>query len=262
MFMLSIYYYFVRNKILSLITFSIVCILNVINVLASLFNSSDILVSLTLISTILPFVLLVSKYKNYTIITYVYCLFSSYLVLLNSIYNYYISFILCMALYLSLLIVVRKYKLFSKFTILFTLLPLVTFIGNCNIMLNMKLLLINIILFGYVVYFLFMFINDNMELRNTLFVILTSILFLIVIFNYNYIFGIYIGLVSLILLIYSSLHDDLKIIFVYSLVLFIINILYRLRDMWSSIPLWAYLLFAGLSIIIFATIKEIKKSKK
>ena len=261
---LSIYYYMTKNKILTIITYIIVCILNVINIFVSLFNDNGIVISLILVSTIVPFVLLVSKVKDNkkVIYPYIYCLLGSYLVLINDVYDYYLSFITCIGLYLALWLVIRKDKLFSKFTILFTLLPIITLIGNISLNLDFKLLLINIVLLGYIVYFLLNFIKNNIDLKSTLFVILTSILFIIVLFNSNFIFGIYIGIISLFLLIYSSIKDNLKIIFIYSLVLFIINILYRLRDMWSSIPLWTYLLFAGLSIIVFATIKEIKKSKK
>ena len=260
---LSIYYFMTKNKVLNIITFVIVFIFNVVNIFASLFSSNEIIVCLTLISTIIPFILLASKYKNHIIIPYIYSLLSSYLVLLNELFEYYTSFIICILIYIVLYLIVRKDKLFNKFTILFTLLPVLTFICNIDFDIDIKILFINIILFGYILYFLYVFINkDDIELKQILFVVLTSVLFIFIIFNSNFIFGLYIGIISLTLLIYSSLKDNMRIIFVYSLVLFILNILYRLRDMWSSIPLWAYLLFAGLTIIVFATIKEIKKSKK
>ena len=50
-------------------------------------------------------------------------------------------------------------------------------------------------------------------------------------------------------------------LFIFGIILTIINILVQLRDIWSSIPAWLYLLIVGLGIIIVATYLQTKSKK-
>ncbi|MBR6137656.1 MAG: hypothetical protein IKQ06_05825 [Bacilli bacterium] len=74
--------------------------------------------------------------------------------------------------------------------------------------------------------------------------------------------GVYLGIVGIILLIYGVRKDKSLPIFITGIVLTIINILYRLRDVWKQIPFWLYLLAGGLFIIGFVTYREIKRQKE
>lgn len=72
---------------------------------------------------------------------------------------------------------------------------------------------------------------------------------------------IYVGLISLSLIIFGYKNNDFNKLFIFGIILTIINILVQLRDIWSSIPAWLYLLIVGLGIIIVATYLQTKSKK-
>ena len=74
--------------------------------------------------------------------------------------------------------------------------------------------------------------------------------------------GIYIGVLGLIFIIAGYKKEDAYPIFITGIILTVANIIYYLQDVWKILPFWFYLLVGGLSIIIFATYKEIQKQKK
>lgn len=261
MILFSIYYYVVKNKILEWIIYVFIITINFVNVFASLFESNIITISLTLVSTVLPIFLLSCKNKDIFIKgTYIYSLIGSYFVLLNGEFDILLSFILNIILYLLVFIVVYKDKFYKNLTLLLVNLPLVTLLIRLDMNIDLRYLLINITLFETLIFSIFKFISDNGNKR-LLFILFSSFLLLMVIFRENILFGIYVGVISLFLLIYSSL-KDIRSIFNFSLVIFIINIIYRLRSVWELIPFWVYLLVAGITIVIVATIIEVKKTKR
>ena len=121
------------------------------------------------------------------------------------------------------------------------------------------IILIDNMLVLYLIYIINSRYVKEFENKKVLFIIISSFSFLFIMFAENYIFGLYLGIISLILILYSSMKDNYKSIFIYGIVLLSINLLFRLRTIWYKIPLWGYLLIAGLTIIVFATMKELKK---
>lgn len=73
--------------------------------------------------------------------------------------------------------------------------------------------------------------------------------------------GVYIGIVSIALIIFDILNKNIRGLFEVGICYTILNILIQLSQVWSKIPYWAYLLFAGLAIIIFVTFLLIKGEK-
>ena len=63
--MLSCYYIFIDNKILNLITFILVWFFTFINMFVIIFSENDIILALSLFSVSLPFILSISKNKDY-----------------------------------------------------------------------------------------------------------------------------------------------------------------------------------------------------
>lgn len=261
MVLFSVYYYIVKNEVLEWIIYAFIIFINVINIISSLFDSNIFIISLTLVSSILPIFLLTLKKKNVFIkSTFLYSLIASYFVLLNSEFEIVVSFILNIILYLLVFIIVYNNKEYRKMSLLLINLPIITLLIRLDINSDLKMLLINIILMETMIYSLVNYVS-NVDVKRVLFVIFTTILFLLIMFIDNVIFGIYIGIICLFLVIYSSIKDN-KVIFNFSLIVFIINIIYRLRSVWELIPFWVYLLVAGITIVVVATIIELKKNKK
>ena len=74
--------------------------------------------------------------------------------------------------------------------------------------------------------------------------------------------GIYIGILGLIIIIAGYKRDDLTPLFTTGIIMTVLNIIYRLKDVWKVIPFWLYLLVGGLAIIFFVTYRELKKQNK
>lgn len=75
-------------------------------------------------------------------------------------------------------------------------------------------------------------------------------------------FGIYIGLLAVIIIFITFNNDGYKKLFYTSVIVMVLNIIIQLGDFWAMIPFWLYLLLIGLSIIGFVTYKELTKDKR
>lgn len=91
--------------------------------------------------------------------------------------------------------------------------------------------------------------------------IMVSVSLLYVFFSPLLLVGIYVGLVTILLMMYSKYQKDYPILYKTSLVLFIINLCFHLPAFLSWIPLWSYLMIAGLGVIGFVTYKEMIERK-
>ena len=84
---------------------------------------------------------------------------------------------------------------------------------------------------------------------------------LVVFFHNHFIVGIYVGILGILAIFLSYYRREFKYFFYAGIVITIINVLYRLKGIWGSIPLWLYLLLGGFSLIGFVTYKELNKKK-
>lgn len=257
--MLSCYYIFTDNKVLNLITYILVWVLIFINMFVILFNENDLTLALTLFTSGLPFILSILKDKNYcNSISFSYCLLSSFIILNHGNYDEYFGIIINIVLYLLLYGIFYKNNKYTNLLLMVIVLPLMRLVSEVVDSYDFIMLIDNMLML-YLVYIINSRYVKDFETKKVLFIVLTSLLFMFIIFAENYIFGLYLGIISLILILYSSTKDNYKSIFIYGIVLLSINLLFRLRTIWYKIPLWGYLLIAGLTIIVFATMKELKK---
>lgn len=98
--------------------------------------------------------------------------------------------------------------------------------------------------------------------RNVFSAVMIAVLLLTFVFNTNWLVGLYISLVTLTLMVYSTYKEGYNYVFNVSFVFFILNLITHLYFFWKQIPFWAYLLFVGIFIIGLVTFKEVKKEKK
>ncbi|MBQ9181110.1 MAG: hypothetical protein IJ134_00490 [Bacilli bacterium] len=88
-----------------------------------------------------------------------------------------------------------------------------------------------------------------------------SMINLSLIISNNPISGILAGIISLAAIYVGFFKEEYDVLYKAGFILGVINIIYKLRDIWSEIPFWAYLLIAGFSIILFVTYKQFKSKK-
>lgn len=72
--------------------------------------------------------------------------------------------------------------------------------------------------------------------------------------------AVFIGIISFISVLIGYRNDKWSSLYYTGIVFLIFNTLIQLKEFWTSIPIWAYILIAGLSLIGIVTYKEYKKA--
>ena len=102
----------------------------------------------------------------------------------------------------------------------------------------------------------------NKTISNILFAIVLPLAIISIIFNIDVIVGIYIGIMTLAMIIVGTIKKEFKAIYVEGIVFLIADLLIQFWNFWGFMPVWAYLLIGGLTLIGIVTYKELKKENK
>ncbi len=195
-------------------------------------------------------------------------LISSYILLLINIHNLLVTVnifqfnllvaSLLLAGFLIIMILLNSQRIVknvSYFAMTIPILHLISYFNfsYCWISISSSILIL------YVTFLIIKFFCKNESTKSTIGVIGIAISVLRIFFVSDPIVGIYIGIIGILAILLSFYKKELKSFFYEGVIITIINIIYRLRDFWSTIPFWLYLLFGGLALIGFVTYKEIKK---
>lgn len=224
-------------------------------------NTSDnlFLALITLFSSLLPLLLsMLNKDANNVALGFIF----GFIILANQnsifINIYYLNYLF---VFIALILYAYNFKndLYKKYYALFaSCLILFSFVNIINID-YVYLQCINLGIFIYLGSIISSLIKDKNS--KDLFVTLYSIIILLSnMFTEEILIGVIVCFISLILIIYGFI-KDFKKIKISAIILFILNLIYMLRDFWSDIPLAIYLLILGLVLIAVVIIKEIKENK-
>lgn len=169
-----------------------------------------------------------------------------------------ISSILCIYI-LGTIILITKEKMIKKTCFLAVVVPLLKMIGQINNETNRTILISIVVL--YIDFLIVKYFMEKEDSKNTFGLIGIIFAIFLVLPIESSLVGIYIGLIGLITTMIGFFISTYKSFFKGGIIIIIINILYQLREVWEQIPFSFYLLIAGLAIISFVTIKEIKNKK-
>jgi len=114
----------------------------------------------------------------------------------------------------------------------------------------------------YIVLLLNIFLVKDNKDRNILSTILIAIIMMEIIFTESWMIGLYVGVISLILIIIGYIKKEFKGLFIEGIIITVVNILVQLKYALQELPLWLYTLLAGLIIIGLVTYKIIKDNEK
>lgn len=194
----------------------------------------------------------------------------SYLILLNGINHFLvdtnifeISTILSSIIIIWLLlaiIFISENDLIKKVTYFVLVLPLLKIINALELYSNIKLIISNICML-YITFLLVKFFCKTKETKNVLGIICILISLSFIFQENDILISIYIGIIGLLITFLGINYKNFSPFFQLGIIITILNIINQLKLLWGIIPFWLYLLIGGLSIIIFVTIKELKKTK-
>ena len=140
-------------------------------------------------------------------------------------------------------------------------LPIYRFTYYLNVDLEIK----NIIRTLYYLYLVYVIGNNiikDEDKKDKVASILVSLIVISIMFTGSWLTGLFVGLIGLVSIVIGYLVKTYKSLFTVGIAITIINIIYRLRNLLTEIPMWLYLLIGGLLMIGFVTYKEINKKDK
>jgi len=214
---------------------------------------------ITLISSLIPLGLnIIKKKDNKVALGFIF----AFIVLANAnsvfINIYYLNY-LFVFVGLILYAYIFKNDLYKKYYALFASCLMLFSFTNIMSLDHIYLQCINLCIYTYLGGIISSLIKDNYS--KDLFIMIYSIVIILAnMFTSEILIGVTICLITLLLIIYSFL-KNFKKVKVSAIILFILNLIYMLRDFWSDIPLAIYLLILGFILIGVVIFKEIKDNK-
>ena len=114
-------------------------------------------------------------------------------------------------------------------------------------------------------YLLYLFVSifiKNTTAKNIITAFGIIIFIIPILFTNSLVIALYVGIFGILLTMFGFLNKQFKSLFSIGIFITVLNIIYQLRELWTMIPFWLYLLVFGLALIIFVMIREVKKLDK
>ena len=194
-----------------------------------------------------------------------------YMLLLSSIFiglqpfnlSLTVGSLLCLLVAFINYVLPFKNKFNKYFLTIYSVLPFSVFIRQINLNDDISSLLVSL----YLIFILFMTIfpidKKNSLLKHVLFIIFISFIIFFDIYSPGIYLSILAGVTCLGLIIYSLLQKKYTTsYFIIGVIFSVLNLIHALKDVWSQVPFWLYLLFGGILIIILCTVLLIKEVYK
>ncbi len=169
--------------------------------------------------------------------------------------------IIVFLIYMILTIATRENKNISKINYLAIMIPSLVIISDENISYEIVEITKNLIGMYIITMISLLLLKKDKE-RNILLTILSTLLLLRIMFIESWIIGLYVGIISLVLIMIGFIKKDYKGLFIEGIIITIINVLYQFKNILQEIPFWIYTLLAGLIIIGVVTYKIIIDKEK
>lgn len=169
--------------------------------------------------------------------------------------------ILVMILYAIIAIKEYKNQIIPKIVSIAIIIPFQAYINDCELAYEF-INVCDLVLYSYSIFAIGRFFIKNEKTRDIFQSIAYALLLLTFVFTEYFLVGLVIGVICLILILIGLNNDNYKFHFYTGVIFTILNIIYQLREIWSKIPLWLYLLIGGLVLIFVATQKQMKKIEK
>lgn len=195
----------------------------------------------------------------------------SYILLLSSLYVPFVLFnileiymVYPALVFIILAIIIAPllgHECIKKISYLYIIFPLLSLIYSTGLMSIYEKILGSITGLYVLLLFIKFFIKDKIS-KNVILIIGILCCLSQTIFTPELEAGIYVGIVGILIILFTYRKEDLFAVFVTGILLTVFNIIIHLKDIWQVIPFWLYLLIGGLTIVLFVTIRELARQTK
>lgn len=151
--------------------------------------------------------------------------------------------------------------LLKKINLISIVVPVYGLIGYIEGINDIKIILNNILN----LYILFIVVTQFIKgekTKDVIATIFTGLILLGVLFNQSLLIGLYVGILGIVILLIAYNNKEYKALFYLGIVVTLLNIIIKLSDFWTKIPISVYLLLAGGVLIAFVTMKELKEKEQ
>lgn len=169
--------------------------------------------------------------------------------------------IIILLIYLIFTVINCKNEKLNKISYLSLILPLCIITSDYIENFEIKQIINNSIAM-YAILLVNIFLVKDSKDRNILSTILIGIVIFQIMFFESWMIALYVGIISLILIIIGYIKKEYKGLFIEGIAITIANLLIQLKYTLQELPLWIYTLLAGLIIIGIVTYKAIKDNNK
>jgi hypothetical protein len=257
------YTYFIVYFVLAVLT--VMSSAEIVDEIAS--NSSGLIQAfLLLIISLVPFCISKmedNQYNNFEVPSFILLLYSLMLFVFNNnvfTISEMAKSIILLVIYFALAFAYRKRKILYAISALATIIPYNFFLENITTSYEISAIITSAFYF-LLVPIVSRVIEDAHE-RDKVEAIINIFIMLPVIFIDGLWIALYVGAVSLIMIIFGFAKKEYGLIFKTGVAFIIINIIFQLRELWLEIPFWLYLLVGGMVLIGVVMHKGIKNLKK
>jgi len=166
--------------------------------------------------------------------------------------------------YLVLMILFKKNEIFRWISIVFLLVPYISLLENSNFPREIEYIFISVaflsLIFSYTRGFLK---TASVKIVNIIEIVTLSIWYVVTIFGRTTLeIAAFVGIISFVSILIGYKSEKWSSLYYTGIVFLILNMLIQLREFWMSIPIWTYILVAGLILVGLVTYKEYFKNSK
>jgi len=166
--------------------------------------------------------------------------------------------------YLVLMILFKKNEIFRWMSIVFLLAPYISLLENSSFSREIEYIFISVgflsLIFSYTRGFLK---TVDVKLVNIVEIIALSIWYVISILGRTTLeIAAFVGVVSFISILIGYKSEKWSSLYYTGIVFLILNTIIQLREFWMMVPIWAYILVAGLVLVGLVTYREYFKTSK
>jgi len=207
-----------------------------------------------------------SKFKNFVFVLLLFNIFISSHAIENSIFNYgdtnyLFANIVSIILFISVAIFHKNDETKLNLSLFAVIIPIITLV-EINIQIEWLSIILPSVFVYYLTFMISRMLKNNVVNKNIIGYLGYSLSFLLVIFNDNYYVLAFSFILIIVSLVLGYLDKSFNALFKVSAIALIVEVLYQLKEFWNLIPAWLYLLLFGLSLVIFATYKQLKITEK
>ena len=206
----------------------------------------------------------INKLRELIYVTLLYAVGSAFYNILEPLDMLVFGLIGIVFAYLVLMILFKKNEIFRWISIVFLLAPYISLLENSNFPREVEYIFVSVALLSLIFSYTRGFLRTvDTKLINTIEIVALSIWYVITIFGRTSLEIVaFVGVISFISILIGFKSERWSSLYYTGIVFLVLNTIIQLREFWMNIPIWVYILVAGLVLVGLVTYKEYFKASR